>query len=128
MANIHVLEQQGNAYRFAFHVAVPVGNNSSGIAWATAYVNHAKLSSGAAPASLLPTGDGTAGTISAAELAAIAAGTTLEVVYTWPTDAAFEGLSGANQQALVDAVYSQVTTAQLNILAQQLRRFGLMLT
>lgn len=128
MANIHVLTQDGSNYSFLFHVAVPGGVNASGIAWSTVLVNHAKLGGRTGLGSVLPAGDGTAGTVSAAELAAIVAGTILEVPYTWNPQADFEQLSGPNQQAAVDLVYAQVTQARLNDLAHQLNRFGLTLT
>ena len=77
MANLHVLESPApGRFRVAYHVAVPAGNNPAGVAWRTAIVN----SRGAAQAvSVLPDGDGTNGTISAAEKAQIVSGAVLEV-------------------------------------------------
>ena len=77
MANLHVLEQIGpGRFRVVLHVAIPVGNNPAGFPWRTAVAAHVD----AAKPSVLPDGDGTAGTISAAEKAQIISGAVLEVV------------------------------------------------
>lgn len=77
MANLHVLEQIGPArFRVVLHVAIPAGNNPAGVPWRTAVAAHVD----ALKPSVLPDGDGTAGTISAAEKAQIISGAVLEVV------------------------------------------------
>jgi len=58
------------------HVAIPAGNNPAGVPWRTAVAAHVD----ALKPSVLPDGDGTAGTISAAEKAQIISGAVLEVV------------------------------------------------
>ena len=123
MSNIHVLDHQGGTYRLIFHVAVPVGNNSAGVAWNTALLNSLKGGT-----SVLKSGDGSAGTIAAAELSSIQAGNTLEIVYAFNPTAAFEGESGAAQQADLDALYSFITGGQLTALSAQLKWWGLTLT
>ncbi len=75
MANIHVLDRQGNGWRVAVHIAVPAGNNAAGLAWATAL-----LRSGNGGTTVLPDGDGTGGTVSAAEKTSVTNGTVLEVL------------------------------------------------
>jgi hypothetical protein len=104
------------------HVVTPAGNNSAAISWVTAYKN------AFAPASQLTAGDGTGGTISAAELAAVQAGTVLEIPATFTTSVSFEGESGAAQLAELDALYSAVTTARLAELQRMLQHFGQTLT
>lgn len=77
MANLHVLEQTGpGRFRVVLHVAIPAGNNPAGFPWRTAVAAHVD----ALKPSVLPDGDGTAGTISAAEKAQIISGAVLEVV------------------------------------------------
>jgi hypothetical protein len=76
MANYHVLEGvgDGNAYRVTYHIAVPgTGNNRAGTQWRAALAN-SRLRS----VSDLPDGDGTGGTISAAEKASLASGALFE--------------------------------------------------
>ena len=77
MANIHVLEQTApGRFRVVLHVAIPAGNNPAGVPWRTAVA----ASVNAAKPSVLPDGDGTNGTISAAEKAQIISGAVFEVV------------------------------------------------
>ena len=65
MANIHVLESPApGRFRVAYHVAIPASNNPAGVAWRTAIVNSRDATR---PVTVLPDGDGTNGTISAAE-------------------------------------------------------------
>lgn len=72
---MHILTRDGNAYRIAAHIAIPGGNNAAAVAWSAAV-----LRSGAGGTTVLPDGDGTAGTIAAAEKTSITSGTLLELV------------------------------------------------
>lgn len=75
MANLHILVRDGQEFRVVAHVPVAAGNNSAGVPWRTA-VLRSKLSTGL---SVLPDGDGTAGTISAAEKTDLASGALVEI-------------------------------------------------
>ena len=78
MANVHVLESVGpGRFRVAYHVAIPATNNAAGVAWRTAIVNSRDATR---PVSVLPDGDGTNGTLSAAEKAQLTSGAVYEVV------------------------------------------------
>lgn len=84
MADIHVLNLVGQQARLVYHFAVPAGNNSAGIPWKTALArSKTVVSAGVAtpPSSVLPTGDGTGGTITSQELASIQSGDIAEVVF-----------------------------------------------
>ena len=77
MANIHVLDQTGpGRFRVVYHIAVPATTNSAGVAWRSAIAQSINQTT----PSVLPDGDGTNGTISAAEKAQIVAGAVLEIV------------------------------------------------
>lgn len=78
MANSHILEQLApGRFRVVYHVAIPVTNNAAGVAWRTVIVNSRDAN---LPISVLPDGDGTGGTISAAEKAQLTSGAVYEVV------------------------------------------------
>lgn len=72
MSNIHVLTFDGRAFTAVFHVAVPATNNASGAPWRTIAARFFGSTG-------LPDGDGTLGTISAAEKTQIVAGELVEV-------------------------------------------------
>jgi hypothetical protein len=123
MSNMHVLTQHSGAFRIVAHIAIPVGNNTAGIAWRTALV-----ASGLGGKTVLPDGDGTIGTISAAEKASIAAGSVYEDVtdldVTHDQTAHGQALTGAQLAAIVDAWYAGHVTAVLASLQDQLVWFG----
>ena len=78
MANSHILEQLApGRFRVVYHVAIPATNNAAGVAWRTVIVNSRDAN---LPISVLPDGDGTGGTISAAEKAQLTSGAVYEVV------------------------------------------------
>lgn len=78
MANVHVLESPApGRFRVAYHVAVPATNNPAGVPWRTAIVNSRDATR---PVTVLPDGDGTGGTISAAEKAQVVSGALYEAV------------------------------------------------
>ncbi len=122
MGNIHVGLKSGNAYRLVMHIVTPIGNNSNGVAWS------AVLKAALAPVSILPVGDQSNGTILSAESLAIIAGTTLEIVADFVPASDFESLTGAQQQAAVDAFYASQTADRIARLAVQLQRFGQVIT
>ena len=119
MANYHVLtgSPDGNSFRIVFHVPVPgAGNNRANVQWRTALAN-----SGLGGTTVLRSGDGTGGTISAAELASIQSGALFEVVEDVPTH---PGESAAQYQARVDALYTAVVARAQAALQGRLTYFG----
>lgn len=74
MANVHVLEQvRTDAYRVVMHIAIPNANNPFGMGYRAIIAR-------VAGTTVLPDGDGTNGTISAAEKAQVVAGSVYEHV------------------------------------------------
>lgn len=121
MANLHILTSDARTAEVAAvaHVAVPVGNNAAGIAWRTAVVR-----SGLGGRTVLPDGDGTGGTISAAEKTGIVTDGSL---YEEPVTLRPASVPSGNQAALnayMDAVYSEVSSRVLARLAVQLNYYG----
>jgi hypothetical protein len=82
MANSHILEQTApGRFRVVYHVAIPATNNAPGVPWRTIMAAQVAASVAAGnAASVLPDGDGTNGTISAAEKAQIVSGALYEAV------------------------------------------------
>jgi hypothetical protein len=117
MAAIHVLDHQpGTAeYRVAVHWSVPAGNNSAGTPWKTALLN-----SRLAGTTVLKDGDGTAGTISAAEKASIVAGDVVETVDTVRIDS----VALANANAFLDAQATRITGEAQTQLSALLKFWG----
>ncbi len=118
MSNIHRMERVASTkWRCVFHIAVPAGNNSAGVAWASVIKN-----SGQYGTTRLLDGDGsgTDGGIATAEKASITGGTVVEYELVVDT----QGLSGAALQTLVNAHYNAaVTEIQAKVLAA-LGQFG----
>ena len=117
MSNIYVLAAntlQGD-YSVAVHIVIPSVNNLVGVNYQTALIN-----SGIGGRTILPTGDGTKGTISAADLASIQAGSLYEVTTTFrPT--------GGNLAAIQASLLASAEALQTSALAQlqaQLQYFG----
>lgn len=112
MANIHVLDSSGpGRFRVAYHVAIPASNNAAGVPWRSAVANSR------APGALvtvLPDGDGTAGTVSAAEKAQLTSGALYEVIIEE------KGQTGAGIQAMFARRSSEV----LAVLQERLAQFG----
>lgn len=118
MANWHALTGtlDGNSFRIVFHVSIPSANNRAGVNYRTALIN-----SGIGGTTVLPDGDGTGGTISAAEKTSIQNGSIFEYVEdfaTNPTETA------AALQARIDARFTALTAAVQDQLAKRLTYFG----
>ena len=112
MANIHVLESVApGRFRVAYHVAIPATNNAAGVAWRTAIVNSRDATR---PVTVLPDGDGTNGTISAAEKAQLTSGAVYEVVREE------KGQTGAG----INAMFAQRSAEVLAALQARLAQFG----
>ena len=71
MANIHILTLDGAEVSTLMHFAVPATNNTAGTPWQT-------IAARIFGKTVLPDGDGTQGTISAAEKASIVSGALVE--------------------------------------------------
>lgn len=112
MSDIHILELSGGRQKLVFHVAIPAGNNPSGIPWRTALIN-----SGMGGTTSLKDGDGTQGTISGAEKTSITTGAIYEVT-TIPKR--FKNASGAQ----IDELYAGTASATIAGLQTQLAKFG----
>lgn len=118
MANVHVLDRQGQNFRLAYHVAIPAANNGAGVSYRTAVVN-----SGLGGTTVLPDGDGTAGTISAAEKAQLTAGEIVERVVL--LDVMRGGNpNGAAIASLIQEHYNAVSAELLAGLQAALAQFG----
>jgi len=119
MSNMHVLARVGEKHRVACHIPIPNSANPAGINYPVALVN-----AGLATVSVMPVGDGTAGTISSAEVTALAAGTLVERVVL--IDITQGGLltTIAAIGAYVDAFFTQLTTDVQAELQFKLAQFG----
>jgi hypothetical protein len=117
MANMHVLAMDGSTARVLLHVAAPVGNNAAGIPWATAIVR-----SGMGGTTALPDGDGTGGTISAAEKAQILIGAVVEVEGAIIPDSAS---TNSERQQYIDRVIAQATTEVQERVRLRFRYYGM---
>lgn len=83
MANSHVLEQiEPGKYRIVHHLPIPAANNPAGVPYRTILAAEvaARVAQAGGRASVLPDGDGTAGTISLAEKNQIISGAIHELV------------------------------------------------
>lgn len=119
MANMHILTRQGANFTVVYHIAVPNGNNPAGTNWRTALV-----SSGRGGTTILPAGDGSGGTISAAEKALIESGAVLEqVVQIDPTQGG-SNTTLAQINACLDADYATNSQSLLIELQGMLAQYG----
>lgn len=119
MADYHVLtgSADGNSFTVVHHVPVPgSGNNRAGVQWRTALVN-----SGLGGKTVLPDGDGTGGTISAAEKAAITSGALYEVVEQFDTH---PGETAAQLRDRVDTRHTALVAQVQAQLQGRLTYFG----
>jgi hypothetical protein len=120
MADMHVLTKQGEKHRIACHIAIPNTNNPAGVNYRTALVR-AGLST---PTSVLPDGDGTGGTIAAAEKTSLGAGALIERVLSLDITQGGTLTTLAQINAYVDAWYAQVVTETQGELQAILAQFG----
>ena len=117
MANIHVLRIEGRVVSAVAHVAIPAANNDAGMSYRTAIVR-----SGMGGTTVLPDGDGTAGTISAAEKSSIQSGALVEV----PLRIQLSALpsNGAQRNAFLDALFTAEQTRVQGEAQASLRYYG----
>jgi len=113
---MHILTKNGPEYTIAFHIPVPNTNNLAGVSYRTALVR-----SGIGGVTSLPDGDGTGGTISAAEKTAImTTGSVFEVVEVVRFDSDEDG----TQLALLQAKFAQIQAREQTRLQDVLAQYG----
>lgn len=117
MANIHLLTTDARVTRAVAHVPVPNTNNAAGM-------NHraAIVASGIGGRTELSDGDGTNGTISAAEKASILAGAVVEVSVRILRSELPAGAAARN--AFLDALFTAEVTARQAEWQERLRYYG----
>lgn len=117
MADVHILDGPDGKLRMVCHIPIPAGNNSAGVSWSLALKNSALVSQ-----TVLKDGDGTAGTISAAEKTALENGTLFEaVIDDFLPDSA---TTNPTRLAYVDAVYNAAVVREQARLSALLKWFG----
>jgi hypothetical protein len=114
----HVLTgtDDGNSFRIVNHIPIPSAVNRVNVNYRTAIIN-----SGLGGRTVLPDGDGTGGTISAAEKAAILAGSLYEHVEDFATN---PGETAAQLQARLDARYDALVGIVQDRAAKMLSYYG----
>lgn len=117
MSDMHVLTGDGKTWRIVMHFAVPGGNNAAGVSWADALVN-----SGLGGTTVLPNGDGTGGTIVAAEKTAVENGTVFEHEADFRVESG--GNSAGNIRASLREFYAAERAGVMAVLSTSLRYFG----
>lgn len=115
MAEFHALSANNEILRYVLHVPIPNTSNSAGLNWRTAVTR-----SGAGGTTVLPDGDGTGGTISAAEKASIQAG----AIYEHLGEVALELVPPAGQVAFLDALIAAETSRVQTAIQSRLKWFG----
>ena len=113
MASIHILSMDGTEFTAAFHVAIPATNNAASCPWRTVVLRNG------GGTTILPDGDGTLGTISAAEKAQILSGEVAEVVQTNRWNQSFP--TGAQ----LDAIAADVTATYTAAMQSTFNRYGM---
>lgn len=118
MADYHVLtgRSDGNAYTVVHHLPIPNVTNRAGVSVRTALAN-----SGLGGKTSLPDGDGSAGSISAAEKASILAGELWE--YSEQVDT-HPGETAAKLRDRIDARHTALASSLVTLLGNELAYFG----
>lgn len=118
MADMHIIAGGGGGFwKVAMHFPIPDVVNNVGVNYRTALVN-----SGLASVSVLDSGAGTEGTISAAEEAQLAAGEVFEHIEDMFLDG--PGMTDAIRVALLKTEYAKKDSEVLAELQQKLKFFG----
>lgn len=123
MADMHIIRgsQTAMVLTVVIHMDTPAGNNAAGISWATAILRSG-MSKGT---SVLPSGDGTGGTIDAAELSAIGAGTRFEFMGTCPLPEVWDALTTPQKQTFVRNWRTTTIATKSAELSRDINYFGL---
>ena len=124
MADIYVLTgNNSNTWTLVMHFAVPNVNNAVGINFRTALVNSGiGLNTETGRRTVLPTGDDTGGTISAAEEALLDDGSRFEHVSSYRVESG--GTSNADLQSAIREFYAAENASVQASVASRLRYFG----
>lgn len=113
MANMHLILIDGNEFDVVFHFAVPATNNTSNVPWSTVVLRNGYGTT------QLPDGDGTAGTIGAAEKTGITSGSIAEV-----RKRVKPGTPSFPTGAQLDAIFAAEQTAWQNDMLAKYARYG----
>ncbi len=123
MADIYVLTgNNSNTWTLVMHFAVPDVDNAVGINFRTALVNSGIGKGEDGRRTVLPTGDDTGGTISAAEEALLDDGSRFEHVASYRIESG--GTSNSQLQSAIREFYAAENTAVQASVASRLRFFG----
>lgn len=115
MARLHIQQGDGgNQFTVVCHADTPAGNNSAGVAWATAVKN------ALAPVTSMSIGSGS-GQISTAESNGVANGTVLETSFTFTDNPAW---TTQERTAQLNLIAADAVTRTQNELAAKLKWFG----
>lgn len=117
MANIHILTTNRTFVQAVAHIAVPNVNNAAGIGYRAALI-----ASGIGGRTVLADGDGTAGTISAAEKASIVSGAVFE--HAMQIRLSELPSQAAARNAFLDTLHTRLTAEVQTDLQERLRYFG----
>lgn len=117
MANIHILTTGGRVINALAHIAVPNTNNAAGMNYRAAIV-----ASKIGGTTQLPDGDGTDGTISAAEKTSIQSGALVEVPLS--IQRAALPATAPERNAFLDALHAAETTKAQAEWQERLRYYG----
>jgi hypothetical protein len=120
MGALHALTTQNGGIRIAIHITTPAGTNAAGVTWVLAYLrSHGTLTT------VLVDGDGTGGTIAAAEKTSVTGGAVIELVDSFPLPSNWAALSAAQRNTAIDAWAAANQNELLLRLQDQLRYFGI---
>jgi len=123
MADMYILTgNNANEWTIVMHFAVPDTNNAVGINHRTALVNSGIGLGEGGRRTILPTGDDTDGTISAAEEALLDDGSRFEHVASYRVESG--GTSNALLQSAIREFYAAENEAVQADVASRLRYFG----
>lgn len=124
MADMHILQgNNSNEWTIAMHFVVPNTNNAVGVNHRTALINSGiGLNPDTNRRTVMPTGDGTNGTISVAEEALLDSGALFESVGSFRAESG--GTSNLELQASIREFYASENDRALAANASVLRYFG----
>lgn len=112
MSNIHITTMDGNEVTAVLHFVIPGTNNQDGVPWRTIAARFYGTTT-------LPDGDGTLGTISAAEKNSIVAGALVEQVLV------FKLATGLPTGAQMDARFTAEQTSFQQAMQARFAHYGL---
>ncbi len=117
MSDMHILDANDDGeFRVVMHFDVPGGNNQAGVAFSTILVNAGRNTT------VLPDGNGNAGTINSAEKTSILNGTIREHIAAFPVQS--DGTTITKTRAALREFYASEKERTNAGLQRQLRWFG----